>query len=1166
MAGSKRSFSFILALHSLILFLTGQFQISYAVSAGSISSWNSTTGNFPYRIESHTAESFNGYVYVLGGMGRDAGAIPYARYTPSFAKVKSDGDLEPWQTTTPFSTGRYLHSTAIDPDNRKIYIIGGWDTNQKDLSDVQFAQILSNGHIGAWTPTTSFPTIIYGHSSAVYDGYLYVLAGEPGASTGVYFAKINHDGTIGEWQVCSNRFLSPPRRYSAIKTYNGIFYMSGGQSTWGPQLSDVQYAPIKPALTWTGRIDEWKTTTSLVTPRSNHTCIATNGFVYILGGVMYEDSGETTYYNDVFYARINSDNALGSWTPTASLPSGISDHASAFCNGYIYNIGGNNTNSVYYGKLNDEDNTPPRTTFSQPAGAYSESFYVILTCDDGLGSGCAATYYTRDGSNPTTDSTAYDTPIGITSDTTLKFFSTDLDGNLEDIVHLEYIISSDTPKKSEGIIYPVGSCGPYGLCPDSIGNTSCYWVCQDFLENVDNNCNYIGPGTHLGEDWNRGTGYKDYGDTIYAVSEGDIEYAQDAGSGWGNVIIIRHILPNGTQVESLYGHLRDMLRTSGKVYRGEPIGTMGDSSVPPASHLHFEIRYPNCREWGHHGPGYSSDSTGWTDPSNFIDANKADTLEINKVSISNDGTQGNNDSYSPAISSSGQHIAFRTLASNISMNVLTLSSNSMHLQSGVSKQTLATNPVTGGVYLYDRQTRSINEINSDGSGTLGNGSDFTASFSTDGRFKVFASDASNLVSDDTNGVSDIFVHDQQTGAVTRVSVDSAGNQSNGMSYDAGISADGNYAVFTSNASNLVSGDTNSAKDVFVHNRQTGETRRISVDESGTQSNGDSYQPSISANGQYVVFVSEATNLVPADSNGVADIFTCKIESGEIWRLSVDNNGNQSNGSNLHPSISSEGRHVAFESNGSNLVPDDNNGVTDIFIRDRLNSTIQRISLDENGVAANGPSHEPKISSYGLNVAFISYASNLVSGDTNGKADIFVSYLTHTYTLPTVSTNSATSVTSSSATLNGTVNPNGASTTVTFEYGTTTSYGSTATATQSPLTGTTSQPVSKGVTGLTSGTTYHYRVTGINSAGTTNGSDNTFTTVSSCSECTGDTVNLTGVTFESGTNCECAATTSITIGTRVTVKSGATVTFKSPTVKIESGFHAENGAVVNIKQQ
>jgi hypothetical protein len=170
------------------------------------------------------------------------------------------------------------------------------------------------------------------------------------------------------------------------------------------------------------------------------------------------------------------------------------------------------------------------------------------------------------------------------------------------------------------------------------------------------------------------------------------------------------------------------------------------------------------------------------------------------------------------------------------------------------------------------------------------------------------------------------------------------------------------------------------------------------------------------------------------------------------------------------------------------------------------------------------------------------------------------------TSPAATTGSATSVSSSSATLNGTVNPNGASTGVVFNYGLSTGYGSTATASQSPLSaGTSAQAVSATVSGLTNGKTYHYRVAATNSAGTTYGSDRTFSTVTSCPPCSGTVVIVENVTFPSNKNCECTASTSITMGTGITFGTGANVTFMAPKVSLKPGFHVPPTARINIRQ-
>ncbi len=153
----------------------------------------------------------------------------------------------------------------------------------------------------------------------------------------------------------------------------------------------------------------------------------------------------------------------------------------------------------------------------------------------------------------------------------------------------------------------------------------------------------------------------------------------------------------------------------------------------------------------------------------------------------------------------------------------------------------------------------------------GNGGSLEPSISADGRFVAFQSVARDLVSGDTNNTTDVFVYDRQTGAVTRVSVSSGGTQGNDASYSAAISADGRYVAFRSAATTLEPGDTNNTDDIFVHDRQTGQTTRVSLDSAVNRvMAGDT--PSISGDGRFVAFQSTATNLVTGDTNGVGDIF------------------------------------------------------------------------------------------------------------------------------------------------------------------------------------------------------------------------------------------------------------------------------------------------------
>jgi len=286
---------------------------------------------------------------------------------------------------------------------------------------------------------------------------------------------------------------------------------------------------------------------------------------------------------------------------------------------------------------------------------------------------------------------------------------------------------------------------------------------------------------------------------------------------------------------------------------------------------------------------------------------------------------------------------------------------------------------------------TITRVSFDSAGNQGNTDSYNPSISADGRFVAFDSDASNIVPGDTNSNRDIFVRDRLTNTTTRVSLDSAGNQANSNSFGASISADGRFVAFESLASNIVPGDTNSNRDIFVRDRLTNTTTRVSLDSAGNQANDASDRVSISADGRFVAFTSDASNIVPGDTNGDPDIFVRDTLTNTTTRVSVNSAGNQGNVRSLFnaPSISADGRFVAFESRASNIVPGDTNDGLDIFVRDRLTNTTTRVSLDSAGNQGNSSSESPSISADGRFVAFASRASNIVPGDTNSRRDIFV---------------------------------------------------------------------------------------------------------------------------------------------------------------------------------
>jgi len=215
--------------------------------------------------------------------------------------------------------------------------------------------------------------------------------------------------------------------------------------------------------------------------------------------------------------------------------------------------------------------------------------------------------------------------------------------------------------------------------------------------------------------------------------------------------------------------------------------------------------------------------------------------------------------------------------------------------------------------------------------------------SADGRFIAFASRAADLVADDTNGVEDVFVHDRQTDQTERVSVASDGSQAGEGSLGPGISADGRYVTFQSSG---LSVEGNSQSGIFIHDRQTGQTELVSLNSEGVPADGLSHTARISANGQFVVFVSEASNLVANDPHGWLDIFVRDRQTGQTERVNVASDGTQSNGWSHYPTVSADGRLVAYVSDADNLVADDTNGnLTDVFVYDRLTQAVERIYVD-----------------------------------------------------------------------------------------------------------------------------------------------------------------------------------------------------------------------------
>jgi Tol biopolymer transport system component len=311
------------------------------------------------------------------------------------------------------------------------------------------------------------------------------------------------------------------------------------------------------------------------------------------------------------------------------------------------------------------------------------------------------------------------------------------------------------------------------------------------------------------------------------------------------------------------------------------------------------------------------------------------------------------------------------------------------------------------------------------SGEQGNGGvDYGISVSADGRYVAFVSAATNLaedmdqtgcVADDPLAASDprstcgqVFVRDRVTGTTVLASVSSTGEMANSKTISPSLSADGRYVVFETPATNLAPGDRSFTWDLFVHDLATGTTERVparTLQAPEVEMDVDgSFMATISADGRYVAFQSPSPDLVPGDDNGEWDVFVYDRIARRTELVSVSSSGAPSAPWRrpndrpywMAPSMSADGRYIVFRSRSSNLVPGDRNGCGDEFVRDRLRGTTERVSVAVDGGDPDGESstpsgmvNRPRISDDGRSVVFLSAATNLVPGDTNGALDVFV---------------------------------------------------------------------------------------------------------------------------------------------------------------------------------
>lgn len=297
------------------------------------------------------------------------------------------------------------------------------------------------------------------------------------------------------------------------------------------------------------------------------------------------------------------------------------------------------------------------------------------------------------------------------------------------------------------------------------------------------------------------------------------------------------------------------------------------------------------------------------------------------------------------------------------------------------------------LWRQNRTDGTLQRVSLTGGNAATDGASFGAAISADGRHIAFTSLATNMLAADLNGMADIFRRDMETGALLLISANTDGRAGNNVSFGAAISADGARIAFLSAASDLVAADSNGAIDVFLRDLSANTMRLVSSAADGTQGNaGALNRPALSADGRFVTFDSLASNLVADDSNGRDDVFLKDMQTGAISRVSTSADGTQQNGGvqgSMRPVISADGRYVAFASSATNLVAGDTNNAVDVFRRDMQTGAIERVSVTLGGVQGAGDSLDASISADGRFIAFTSLAGNFAADDRPASADIFL---------------------------------------------------------------------------------------------------------------------------------------------------------------------------------
>jgi Tol biopolymer transport system component len=325
---------------------------------------------------------------------------------------------------------------------------------------------------------------------------------------------------------------------------------------------------------------------------------------------------------------------------------------------------------------------------------------------------------------------------------------------------------------------------------------------------------------------------------------------------------------------------------------------------------------------------------------------------------------GNGPSFDPpALSADGRFVAFVSSASNLVPG--------------------DTNGVDD-VFVTDMRTGHVERVSG------GNGpAHGSPAISADGRYVAFRSEASTLVEGDTNGVADVFLTDRFSGRVTRISTSASGAQGDKLVHHGlAMSADGRLVVFPSAATNLVPGDTNGSVDMFVKDVVSGAVERVNVSASGAQTSSYTLMPAITPDGSRVLFVAWGDTLVPGDTEDTPDIFMKDLRTEAITRVNTRPDGTVADAQPYQPSVSADGRYVVFSSLASNLVRHDSNNVDDVFLKDVVSGAVVRLS-ERFGRQGNNFSVAPTISADGRTVVFATLATNLSPTAATPSSELLV---------------------------------------------------------------------------------------------------------------------------------------------------------------------------------